>query len=265
MRLIKNSEPVVNKHHCTAARKGKEMTDEELHDFAVEVLMAEYAETNTMLFRYGKEMSGHADFCFSDALHNKVNVLVVYDDKLDESQPNVNSAWMLDEWRKTGAIPRVTIASAWCFGDKNYDGKPAVCGGDFCFQFYPISLLPNQENAPLDKVLSPDELAAKFALTWNRLDASIVAPYLDKDFHYSSAWVYDELPCRAEYLSYFQAKLNTMKKSGSVVHAKAARAFLTDDVAVVLKQGNVSTILILQTKDGRITSARMGELDTTNQ
>lgn len=179
MRLIQNSEPVIHRHHCTAARKGKEMTDEELLDFAVEVLMAEYAETNTAAFRYGKEMAGKADFWFSDPTHNKVNVLVVYDDNLDESKPNINSAWMLDQYRHNGDIPRVTVASAWCFGDKNYDGKPAVCGGDFCFQFYPISLLPDQENAPLDKVLSPIELAAKFALTWNRLDASIVAPYLD--------------------------------------------------------------------------------------
>ena len=29
---------------------------------------------------------------------------------------------------------------------------------------------------------------------------------------YGSAWVYDELPCRAEYLKYFQAKLQYHKE-----------------------------------------------------
>ena len=38
MRLIKNGEPVIHKHKCIAERFGKEMTHEELHDFAVEVL-----------------------------------------------------------------------------------------------------------------------------------------------------------------------------------------------------------------------------------
>lgn len=261
MRLIKNSEPVVHKHNCAMARRGKEMTSEELHDFAVEVLMSEYAETGTATFRYDIAMAGRADFWFSDSLHQKVNVLVVYDDELSESHPSVDSTWMLDEYRQNGAIPRVTVASAWCFGDTNYDGKPALCGGDFCFQFYPISLLPDKENAPLDKVFSPIELASKFAQTWNNLDASIVAPYLDKDFHYSSDWVYDELPSRAEYLRYFQAKLNTLKRRGSKVYAEVARSLLTEEVAVLLRQGNITCILTLQTRDGRITAARMMDYD----
>lgn len=264
MRLIKNSEPVIHKHKCIAERFGKEMTHEELHDFAVEVLMDEYAQTNATAVRYGREMAGHADFWFAGSLHEKVNVLVVYDDDLSESHPNINSTWMIDEYRQTGAIPRVAVASAWCFGDKSNDGKPAICGGDFCFQFYPMSLMPDEENATLDQILSPIELASKYAQAWNNLDASILAPYLDKDFHYGSAWVYDELPCRAEYLKYFQAKLNTIKRRGGRVVAKAAVDSLTDGVAVLLKQGDVSLILILQTEDGRITAARMMEYDETN-
>ena len=42
MRRIKNGEPVFHVHDCSPEREGKVMTAEELHAFAVDVLMLEY-------------------------------------------------------------------------------------------------------------------------------------------------------------------------------------------------------------------------------
>ena len=47
MRRIINGEPVFHCHKCSPDRVGKVMTEEELHDFAVEVLMSEYDDTNS--------------------------------------------------------------------------------------------------------------------------------------------------------------------------------------------------------------------------
>lgn len=224
-------------------------------------------------------MAGRADFWFRGTLHHKVNVLVVCDDKLGESHPSVDSTYMLEDYRLNGAIPRVAVAGAECLDDTCHDGKPALCGGEFCFQFYPISLLPDQENAPLNEVLAPMQPASKYAQAWNNLDASIVAPYLDKDFHYSSAWVFDELPCRTEYLEYFEGKLDAMRRAGAAVRAEVGEVFWGDgrewpqgqgsgfhrvpdtQVAVLIRGEidgeDITTALVLQTRGGRITAARM--------
>ena len=49
MRRIKNGEPVFHFHKCFPDRVGEVMTAEELHEFAVEVLMSEYGDTNYIL------------------------------------------------------------------------------------------------------------------------------------------------------------------------------------------------------------------------
>ena len=52
MQRIKNGELVFHTHECTEDRRGKVMTAEELHDFAVLCLMKEYSETNAKVVRY---------------------------------------------------------------------------------------------------------------------------------------------------------------------------------------------------------------------
>lgn len=55
MRRIKNGEPVFHTHECSEERKGKVMTAEELHDFAVQILMEEYSDTNADVVKYDKK------------------------------------------------------------------------------------------------------------------------------------------------------------------------------------------------------------------
>lgn len=267
MRRIKNGEPVFHKHECPESRKGKQMTAEELHDFAVQCLMQEYEETNAEVVRYDKVNAAQPDFCFvNDGRRpnfttdgeKSVNVLVVCKDDFDGDISDINPAWLLQDYRLNGIFPRITFASAWCAADESKDGKPAICGADFCFKYYSVSALPGEENQELESKLSPVALAAKYAEAWKHFDASIVEPYLDKDFHYASDWVFDEMPCRAEFMEYFKSKLASFKRANDQTDLSIGRNHQTGQVCLMLNQGDLAA-LVFETKDGRITSARMQE------
>lgn len=269
MHRIKNGEPVFYTQECSQEQKGKIMSSKDLHDFAVEILIKEYTETNATVIRHNKQYDNEADFCFinfrgksSHVAEKTVNVLVVYCDTFTNDISGIDTSWMVDEYYRTGAIPRVTFASAWCVNDDTKDGKPAVYGGDFCFKYYSVSLLPNESNTHLEKDLSAIELAKKYAESWRQLDSSIVAPYLDKGFHYSSDWVFDEIPSRSEYLYYFKRKLEAIKRTESHIDFFIGRDRQTGDVAVILAQNCEYSALCLTTKKGYITSACMKEYDS---
>ena len=272
MQEIKDGEPVIHTHSCPKEREGQVMTDKELSDFAKLVLMREYYEKGSAVHVYGKEEPNQADFCFINkgerpnfslgvSGKRKVNVLFIYKDELNTDISDIDTSWMVEEYRRTGAIPRVTFASAWCLEDECKDGKPAICGGDFYLKYYSVSLIPDEENAPLDKVLSDVELAEKYAESWRQFDASIIAPYLDKDYHYSSVRVFDEMPSRHEYLDYFEAKLDSLKPRAEVMAIGVGRNHQTGEVAVIVKNGDMLTTLCLTCVEGRITAGRIKEYD----
>jgi hypothetical protein len=170
---------------------------------------------------------------------------------------------MVEEYHRTGAIPRVTFAYAWCmYGEENtQNGKPAICGGEFCFKFYSVSLLPDEKYEPLTKMMSDIELADVYAEAWRKFDASIVAPYLDKDYHYGSDWVFDEMPSRKEYLDYFTEKLASLKPQASQMAMGVCRNHQTGDVGVIIKDGDVVSVIYLTISNGRIISGCMKERD----
>lgn len=267
MRKIKNGEPVFHKHNCSKEREGQVMTAEELHDFTVEVLMSEYADTGAKVFKYENKNGNEADFCFvgtgvkdqfrGDIANKVVNVLVVYSDEFTKDIPDIDTSWLLDEYFRTGAIPRVTFAMGWCISGNSENGQPAVCGGEFCFKYYSVSLLPYQKNEELEEELSPVELAVKYAETWKQLDASIVAPYLDKNFHYGSYFVFDEMPCRKEYLDYFEGKLAAIKQKDRQLKVAIGRNHQEGKVAVLIVDDGSLSVLEMETEGGRIMSARM--------
>ncbi len=262
-----NGEPVFHTHECSEDRRGKVMTADELHEFAVQCLMQDYEETNTEVVRYEKIHASQPDFYFvnsgkrqnfSTNREKTVNVLVVYKDDIDGDISDIDTSWLVEDYRRKGIIPRITFVTAYCIADESEDGQPAVCGGDFCFKYYSVSVLPDEENHELEKELSPVELAVKYADAWRQFDASIVEPYLDKDFHYASDWVFDEMPCRAEFMEYFKEKLDAFRNSNNLDFS-ITRNHQTGQVCVLIKHGTVLSALVLETRDGRITSARMQE------
>lgn len=266
MQRIKNGELVFHTHECTEDRRGKVMTAEELHDFAVLCLMKEYSETNAKVVRYDKIHASQPDFYFvnngkhpnfSTTGEKTVNVLVVYKDDIDGDISNIDTSWLVDDYQRNGIIPRITFASAWCIADESDEnGRPAICGGNFYFKYYSVSALPDKETPKLEKKLSPVELAVKYAEAWRQFDASIVEPYLDKDFHYASDWLFDEMPSRTEYMDYFKTKLATLSRSNNKPEITIGRNHQTEQICLLIKQRELLA-LVLETREGRITSAYM--------
>lgn len=58
------------------------------------------------------------------------------------------------------------------------------------------------------------QLVEIYAMSWRKRDVSILAPYLDDSFSYTSFWVYASLN-RESYLDYLNGKFEALAKSGS--------------------------------------------------
>ena len=257
MRKIINGEPHIVHHECSPERKGQIMTSEELHAFAVKTLKEEYEMSSSTIMIPPGDHKQAADLCLVN-VRSFVNIKVIYSDTLAIDLSQIDTAPMIDRFYKRGEIPRLTVASAWCFDSEG--GKPEVCGGSFCFRYHSFSLIPTEVNPPLSTILSPLQLATKYAEAWKALDAGIIEPYLDKDFHYSSDWVFDVMPSRYEFLDYFRGKLNTIRKSPNIVTVKPAFNQMNGQAGVIIRQGNNNPVIILlEIREGRILGATMKE------
>lgn len=233
------------------------MTSEELHAFAVKTLKEEYEmSSSTVMIPPGNHKNA-ADLCLVNS-GSFVNIKVIYSDTLNINFAQIDASPMIERFYKHGEIPRLTVASAWCFDSEG--GKPEICGGSFCFRYYSFSLIPNELNPPLPEMLTPLQLAAKYAETWKALDADIIEPYLDKDFHYSSDWVFDVMPSRYEFMNYFRGKLKTIRKNPNIFTVKPAFNQTNGQAGVIIRQGNNNPVIILlETREGRILGATMKE------
>ena len=255
MRKIINGEPHVVHHECSLECKGQAMTLSELHDFAVKTLKQEYEMSSNTVMIPSEDRKSAADLCLV-ASGKIINIKVLYSDTLKIDLSQIDTTAMIDRYYLYGEIPRLTVASAWCFDSEG--GKPEISGGSFCFRYYSISLIPGEENHPLPEILNPMQLAAKYAEAWKALDADIIEPYLDKDFHYSSDWVFDVMPSRYEFMKYFRGKLNTIRKRPNIITVRPAINQQSGQVGVILRQGTTEPVIILlETKDGRIQYATM--------
>ena len=258
MRKIKNSEPVFHTHKCADADKGRQMTEDELRSFIVECLMEEYADTGAVVTRLERRSDDMPDFTFT-SMDKIISVAVRCTGLRSYDIPDFDPSWMQEDYRKTGRIPRLTIVRCWCVADGVKGGEPAVCGGVFCLLSQSFSLLPDEVNPELEKHLSDLELADKYAQAWKEFDAEIVKPYLDKDFHYSSEWVYDELPSRFEFMDYFKGKLISIADGNDYPRITLMRSRREHKCALKIAQRKATNYLLLKMDDGRITSARMAE------
>ena len=57
-----------------------------------------------------------------------------------------------------------------------------VNGDHYTIQLITANMYPQQENLPLEKYVSDNNLIYSVGKAWLHLDADILAPYLDKDF-----------------------------------------------------------------------------------
>lgn len=93
-----------------------------------------------------------------------------------------------------------------------------------------------------------------YAEAWNKLDTSIVAPFLKDELHYSSFYVFAEIKSKDEYLNYLRGKFQAIKTKGSKVVANV----IPNRNLIKLIQGD-SRVAVLDVKfdEGLIARADM--------
>lgn len=259
MTLLKNSEPVIHKHNGLS--KGDVLTLDELQDFAVDALLSDYIACNMNVIKCQKKHSNEPDLRLKQN-GLVINILVVYCPKDEIPTRSVDESVLISQYYELGIIPRVIYAFSWSLDSE--DGKSYnPSGGSYCFKYYPISVLPEQSNCVFAKTLDNNELVKKFAQAWIMLDISIVKDYLDKDFHYQSDWVFDELPSRYEYINYIEGKFKKIKDSNSKVDVKVMRDENSNDSPglFITQDRNTSCFLQIETRDGYIILAKMMEYE----
>ena len=261
MVLCDGGKPITFKHKCPPDREGQIMTQEELQAFAVEVLYEEYKMSgeNIKLLSSDIDMSLIRDWL-------TINIKVLYQPKFDLRSCVFDSFELLKRYYEEGEIPRLILASAFC--EDTPTGMQAICGAEYFFKFYPINLIPDEKKFMLPVELNRNQLLQLYVDAWNNFDASIIEPYLDKDFHYSSDAVFDVMPSRFEYIDYFKIKLETLRILKKRFKAKPGRLIDCDDLFVFIEDYDSPDEdygLFIETFAGRITSARMLAFDKDNK
>lgn len=93
-------------------------------------------------------------------------------------------------------------------------------------------------------VLSELDAAKAYAHAWNTLDCTGFLALLAPDAHYASQYVFDELESRDEIASYLAGKMETVKRSGTIVRAELAKASVSfsGKDCVAMFQGDMETV-----------------------
>jgi len=92
-----------------------------------------------------------------------------------------------------------------------------------------------------------------YARMMNHLSAEHFEPFLAKDFHYASQWVFEEITSKQAYLDYIHPKLETIRKSGSKVWAEIAE--LPDGPCVLMSQDskdNLQATVLISISENQI-------------
>ena len=274
MYRISNGEPVAYKHHCNSNREGYMMTDEELKDFLVNNLVECYKECGTNaevinkssqnntfwgLLHKAKRKEFTPDIRIYDIFgSDSLNLDIVVTTK--SGARDFDASNMIEDYKRTGNLPVLVIGDAWCFDDER--GLPKN-GGSFATKYEIQSLLPD-DNAPLPKLLSQRELAETVMEGWQKLDASIFAPYLDVHMHYNSDGVFHEMSSKVEYMNYIEGKFATLRRNNTAPSTQLCKMQGSDDFSILFRQQSVHPDAIIMRficKNGRIFGMRMSEIE----
>jgi len=276
MRLIMNGEPYTYTHHCSSGeKKGDTMSMEKIQQFLVAILYESFCQCGSNITKVddtswnykSKDKSWFFKGLFSSSKKQMPDLIYRMDGDTYDTwfyvMPSKDDVTFIDMKyvakyvEKDKVLPVLVVGDLWCF-DTN--GQRNICGATYAAKFDTFSLL-NEKNYQLPELLSQKQLVEKIALCWQQLDVDIIAPFLDKDFHYTSDAVFYEMSSRYEYINYLRAKFERLKNGSNPIGIKIGRMDGTDEFALLLHQGayNQSLLITIKVNEGRITHMRMSE------
>ena len=260
---------------CSQKEKGQIMTDLEKRDFLVCNLLDIYSKCNVLATRCrrpalsfldklkGKSVpSFYPDIVISNFHGSKEDT--AYYIVLPEGTPIGNIHLEQLPYYMRNSYVKVIFGSVFCLESQSSENY--IKGSQFVTQYRSLALLPVQTNNPLPRMLDARGLATLYAQAWQNLDASMLKDYLDKDFHYSSDFVFDDMASRDEYLNYLTEKFNTFKRVQSIRRVGLGRFGVPGTWTVLVKtvqDGGTTTVagFFVESDCGRILSINVSEMD----
>lgn len=104
-------------------------------------------------------------------------------------------------------------------------------------------------------MMTAEELTKVYAEAWEKLDVSVIAPYLADDFTYGSMWVFQSLD-RDGYLDYLKGKFEAIESSDTKPEVKTGYSENGDPCVWLNQNGNIAFIHV-KAKDGKIAEVYM--------
>jgi hypothetical protein len=192
-------------HQIEGEFKNEEISAEELHQFACEVLADLYSQ-------HGCSIS------LAEISPNPFNKVFVVQEAgicyvVRTKLPNVENDntedffFVKDFARKYNFSPRLITG---IFYDYYGCGVWAYRGSNYALRFEVDTLFEFDENIEYSET-SERELVYAFFLAWREMDVSYIEKHLHPKFKYSSDWVFDIIPSKFEFIHYLKGKFQTLK------------------------------------------------------
>ncbi len=274
MRLMINSEPYVFKHKCSNTERFEEMTRQEKKQFLIDNLLDIYKKCRMDAQAYPKptvsflsKLAGitnniqYPDIVINNYHTNKGETAYYYVFPRGEEE-SIDIERVPEEMKSSWV--KVISGSVFCLEQQRPDYY--IKGYHYVAQYESTAILPSQENLPLTKSYSDKELAIIYTEAWKQLDTSRLIEILDKDFHYQSDIVFDDMSSRDEYLDYLNAKFRNIKKTPSIKRVELVRNGESGEWTTLVKQiQSDGTPIVcgffIKSEDSRIKSIGVHEMN----
>lgn len=224
MQNIRDGQPVVFKHDCSSERNGKKMSENEYYSFLEDMVdkCFSFAELNLIRLQQENESKGfwsklfkreqvspkfrlphclggdgYCDFVIAKSVQEFEELCQMESSDFAKAYKLENGNWL-----------KVLGVDA-----DNIDHPGEFINGDrYTIQISSMNMYPKQENEPITNSLSDNNLIHQVGEAWRNLNVNDLAPYLDKDFHYTSDFVFTEISSKEEYLYYLKGKFQAFSE-----------------------------------------------------
>lgn len=254
--LDNNGEPWLIKHGCRKEQAGKPLSEKEMQRFAQDVINLIYIRMGTKIVPYYAPTPDYPHFAIESNRRLTKCFIIKYVEDI-ENVPQIDNEASKRLFERYGTFPRVVYVSMMCM--ETMDVTKPQAGGHYAVKVRYETMLDDLGQKTLTERKSHSELVEVLKEAWDKLDASILEPYISGTIHYESAWVFDMLTCKPEYMAYIRHKFASLRHG--TLQIEICENELTGEKAISIIQGSNHNLLVIRTADGYITEMKMCEYD----
>ena len=253
--LDKGGNPRVFTVRTDDGKDGDLLDAGQMRRFACDTLMQLYREGGNAPREYLQTTGGYPDFALEYRLRLRKSFTVARVASL-EVVPEVDASGALRLYHKYGTFPKLAMVELDCI---ETGSSEVMHEGDHCtVRLRYVSLADDNTASPYEgPAKSQAELALLMEECWRKRDSSIIEPYIAADVCYESAWVFDMIVGKQEYLENLRDRFGYMGR-----HVKLE---IEDNPDTGEKQfrtvSSPVNTMTLHTRDGYITAMKMCDRD----